>query len=61
MRRRLQANEATKETPEKRHEDFLRENGEWNRKVDEALREVEEAAEALKRLARNGPSSVDEA
>ena len=56
MPRRFQANE-TRETPEERHEEFLRENGEWNRKVDEALREVEKAAADLEREARNGAAS----
>ena len=59
MPRRFQANKTTRETPEERHEEFLRENGEWNRKVDEALREVEEAAADLEREARNGAASPD--
>jgi hypothetical protein len=31
-------------TPEERHEEFERQNGEWNRKVEEALTELDELA-----------------
>ena len=31
--------------PEERHEEFARQNGDWNRKVEEALTELDELAE----------------
>ena len=61
MRRRTHTLQTTESdrgaTPEERHEDFLRENGEWNRKLDEALEEVERAAADLEREARDSSSS----
>lgn len=38
---------APEETPEERHEEFVRENGEWHRKVKEALQEVDDAVDDL--------------
>ena len=32
-------------SPEERHEEFARQNGDWNRKVEEALTELDELAE----------------
>jgi hypothetical protein len=31
-------------SPEERHQEFERQNGEWNRKVEEALSELDELA-----------------
>jgi hypothetical protein len=31
-------------SPEERHEEFVRENGDWNRRVEEALSELDELA-----------------
>ena len=56
MVRNNTADEAT-ERPEERHENFVRENGEWNRKLEEALEEVDRAAEELAREAGGGESS----